>query len=162
MYVLHIMKRTYKIKSQWILWCLHHSNHETSLPELFQNYFFLTILQKETLFDSKFWFAFCCCLLFFSFVGYLFFSHQSERLYNAGNLTTGSIPSRVKKQYSRVIKLFKTSYQLHFLFSWNVFWMLIKQTKICWKFKLLVLYMNIYTCSLKYCRAHLEHLVFTC
>ena len=161
MYVLHIMKRTYKIKSQWMLWCLHHSN-ETSLPELFQNYFFLTILQKETLFDSKFWFAFCCCLLFFSFVGYLFFSHQSERLYNAGNLTTGSIPSRVKKQYSRVIKLFKTSYQLHFLFSWNVFWMLIKQTKICWKFKLLVLYMNIYTCSLKYCRAHLEHLVFTC
>ena len=55
-----------------------------------------------------------------------------------------SILLRVKKQYSRVIKFFKTSYQLHFLFSWNVFWMLIEETKIRWKFNLLVLYMNIY------------------
>ena len=73
--------------------------------------------------------AFCCCFLYFSFVGYLFFGHQCERFYNAGNLTIDSILSRVKKQYSRVIKFFKTSYQLHFLFSWNVFWTLIKETK---------------------------------
>ena len=55
-----------------------------------------------------------------------------------------SILTRVKKQYSRVIKFFKTSYQLHFLFTWKVVWMMIKETKICWKFNLLVLYMNIY------------------
>ena len=78
--------------------------------------------------------AFCCCFLSFSFVGYLFFGHQCERFYKAGNLTIDSILSRVKKQYYRVIKFFKTSYQLHFLFSWNVFWMLIKETKTCWKF----------------------------
>ena len=99
--------------------------------------------------------AFCCCFLYFSFVGYLFFGHQCERFYNAGNLTIDSILSRVKKQYCRVIKFFKTSYQLHFLFSWNVFWTLIKEQKF-------VENSFIYTCSLKYCRAHLEHLVFTC
>ena len=87
--------------------------------------------------------AFCCCFLYFSFVGYLFFGHQCERFYNAGNLTIDSILSRVKKQYSRVTKFFKTSYQLHFLFSWNVFWTLIKETKICWKFIHLYLFPQI-------------------
>ena len=87
--------------------------------------------------------AFYCCFLYFSFVGYLFFGHQCERFYNARNLTIDSILSRVKKQYYRVIKFFKTSYQLHFLFSWNVFWMLIKETKICWKFIHLYLFPQI-------------------
>ena len=137
MYVPHIMKRTYKVKSPWILWCLHHSN-ETSLPELFQNYFFLTILQKETLL--------LFVLVFSSFLLLVIFSSVTRV---KGFITQAvwpidSILSRVKKQYYRVIKFFKTSYQLHFLFSWNVFWMLIKETKICRKFKLLVLYMNIY------------------
>ena len=73
-------------------------------------------VQKETV-DFKF---LNFVVVFFSFLGgYLLFGHQGEKRNNTGNFTIDSILSTVKKSltYSRVIKFFKTSYQLHFLFS---------------------------------------------
>ena len=151
MYVLHIMKRTYKIKSQWILWCLHHSN-ETSLPELFQNYFFLTILQKETLL--------LFVVVFSSFLLLVIFSSITR----VKGFITQAIWLLIvschgwKSNTTEWLNSLKPHTNCIFCSPENnVFWTLIKETK-----KKFVENSFIYTCSLKYCRAHLEHLVFTC
>ena len=95
-------------------------NNETSLPELFHNYWL--VLNFGMLFVTVF-FSF---LFFFC---YLFFGHHSEWHYNAVNFTIDRILSRVKKQYSRVINnLTPTAFSVPMK---CLNWTLIKVTRIC-------------------------------
>ena len=149
MYVLHIIKRTHKIKSQWILWCLHHSNHETSLPEHFQNYFFLTILQKETLL--------LFVVVFSSFLLLVIFSSVTR----VKGFTTQAIWLLIISCHGW--KSNTTEWLNSLKPHTNCIFCSPEMSSECWLRKQKFVENSfIYTCSLKYCRAHLEHLVFTC